>query len=160
MSNADRNVHRCFTTRQKGVAIIELTIVLPLVLFIMIAVAELGRAFMHYNGLTKAVRDGARYVAANAIQGSTGTVDLAAKPQVVTAAQNLVVHGNILGNGTPLLPVVAPTVTVTDEGAGNISVLASYPYQPMLGLILPDVMGTGGIPTTFTMQAKITMRAL
>ena len=147
------------SSRQTGVAIVEFTIVLPVMLFLILAVAEFGRAFMYYNTLTRAVRDSARYVSSKALKGQSQVVDIDAA--LIQDAGNLVAHGNVAGTGTTLLKNTAPgTVTVVDEGDGIVSVTASYPYTPMLGNVLPDVMGNGGISTVFTMRAQVTMKAL
>ena len=82
--------------RQGGAVIVELAIVLPIMLFLMLATAEFGRAFFQYNTLTKAVRDGGRYAAANALAGSLGTLDVNA---IAAETQQLVVYGNAIGNG-------------------------------------------------------------
>jgi Flp pilus assembly protein TadG len=145
--------------RQRGVAVVEFTIVLPFMLFMMLAVAELGRAFLQYNTLTRAVQDGARYTSGNSFLGSTQTVSVTAA--LTSATGNLVAYGSTAGSSAPVLPNFSPTdVTVTDLGGGNISVLAVYAYQPMLGNLLPSFLGRGDVPTTFTMQAEVTMRAI
>jgi len=144
---------------QKGVAIVEFTIILPIMLFMILVVAEFGRAFMYYNTLTRAVRDSARYVASHALKGQSQVVEIDAN--LIQDAQNLVDYGNSAGSGTPtILAASAGTVSITDEGDGVISVLASYPYTPMLGSILPDFARGGGMSTVFTMHAEVTMKAI
>jgi Flp pilus assembly protein TadG len=154
--------------RERGIAVVEFTILLPVMLLLLMAIGELGRAFLQYNTLTRAVRDGARYVASNALNGSTQVVDLDAA--LIDDATNLVIYGNALGTGTPLLPNFASTGSIQVQthdpavpggpGDGNITVTATYPFTPTLGAVLPDVLGTGGISTTFTMRAQVTMMAL
>jgi Flp pilus assembly protein TadG len=140
----------------------ELVIVLPIALILVMAVAELGQAFMQYNTLTKALRDGARHAAGNALLGSTGTVDLNA--QLVEEIRNLVVYGNVHGDGDganrPLLPDFQPEqVAVEDAGANSVRVGASYPYQPIFSR-LPMLMFGSDVSTNFTLEAAIVMRAL
>ncbi len=96
----------------------------------------------------------------NAIVGTTGVVSLTAT--VITQAQNLAVYGNVAGTGNPKLPEYLPShVTVVDAGNNNIRVSASYPYQPMLGQVLPTiVLGSGPISQNFSMQVAVTMRAI
>ena len=126
---------------------------------LVIATAEFGRAFLQYNALTLAVRDGVRHLAGRAILGSTGTVSISGGLQQET--QNLVVYGNIFGAGSPVLPGLAPgDVTVADAGGGNVSVTAAYPYNPIFGFIprfsFGGAVGVNGI----TLQTGVTMRAL
>jgi len=157
MLNTRTQVHR--NDRQRGVAIVEFTIILPIMLFLILVVAEFGRAFLTYTTLTRAVRDSARYVASNALKGQSQIVEIDA--ELIQDAQNLVDYGNVAGSGTPLiLGGSGGTVSVTDEGDGVISVRARYPYIPMLGSILPDLARGGGMSTTFTMQAQATMKAI
>lgn len=79
-------------TGQKGVAIIEFALVLPLMLLLTFMTTELGRAIYQYNTLTKSVRDSVRYL-------STQPPGSAA---AVTTARNLMVYGNPAGTGSPL----------------------------------------------------------
>jgi Flp pilus assembly protein TadG len=151
-----RNLNR---SAQRGVAAVEFTIALPLLIFLFLAVTELGRAFLHYNSLTRAVRDSARMVSTRAILGSGGVVSLDAT--VVTAARNLVAFGNPQGTGPALLPgLTAGNVTVRDAGSNNIAVSVTYNYQPMIGSALPNLVGTGPLATTFTLSAEVVMRAI
>jgi hypothetical protein len=139
--------------------VVEFTIVLPLMLFLFLAVSELGRAFLHYNALTRAVRDSARYVAAWALRGQSGTVNIDAT--LSSEARNLLVYGRTGGGGPPILPGLAPgNVTVSDAGNGNISVSVQYQYQPMLAPDIPSLVGNGSVGGTFTMNAQVVMKAL
>lgn len=144
---------------QAGLATVEFTVALPLLMFLFLAVAELGRAFLQYNTLTRAVQDSTRYVSTQALRGQAGTVNLDAA--LVAAARSLVVYGNVAGTGTVLLPGLTPAnVTVRDLGGGNVAVSASYRYQPMIGTAIPDFVRGGSIATTFTLSAEVVMRAI
>jgi Flp pilus assembly protein TadG len=151
-----RNPNR---STQRGVAVVELTIALPLLLFLFLAISELGRAFLQYNALTRAVRDSARMVSTKAILDGGGIVNLDAT--VVAAARNLVAYGNPQGTGPALLPgLTTGNVTVRDAGSNNIAVSVTYNYQPMIGTALPNLVGTGSLATTFTLSAEVVMRAI
>lgn len=145
--------------RQRGLAMVEFAITLPLLLLLLLATAEFGRLISQYDTLTKAVRDGARYAASTASQGATGLVSIT--PQVQTAVANLVATGNINGSGSALLPGLVPTdVTVSDAGNGYVSVSASYTYEPIVGAALPTFGIGGPISLSFTLNAGAVMRAL
>lgn len=144
---------------QRGIAMVEFAIALPLLLFLMLATAEFGRMLSQYDTLTKAVRDGVRYAASTAVVGSTGVVYIT--PAIQTAVANLVATGDVDGSGTPLLPgLTAADVTVTDAGNGYVSVSATYAYQPMLGATLPTFGLGGSIPLAITLNTASVMRAL
>jgi Flp pilus assembly protein TadG len=145
--------------RQHGVAIIEFTIALPVLLLLMLATAELGRVLSQYDTLTKTVRDSCRYVASKAAVGTTTVVSIT--PQLQTEAGNLVAYGNINGTGAALLPSLTPaTVTVSDAGNGFVSVSATYAYSPMIGNTLPTFGFGNPISLQFSLTTQVTMRAL
>ena len=138
---------------------VEFVISAPILLMLMIGVAEFGQAFWHYNRLTKSVEDGARYIAGRALQGSTGVVVLSAGLQA--EGRNLVVHGNVLGAGPALLPGFTTThVTVANGGVGDITVTAAYPYTPVFGFVPRFFYGPSANTTGITLTAAVTMRAL
>jgi hypothetical protein len=151
----------CFIgQRERGLAAVEFAIILPLVLLIMLATAELGRALYQYNTLTKAVRDGARYLSGVAIVGGTGAIDLTATK--LTNTRNLVVYGNISGAGTALLPGLAPAqITIPDPPPDplHVRVQATYAYQPIFAT-LPGFGLMSDVSANWNLTAASTMRAL
>jgi hypothetical protein len=144
--------------RERGLAAVEFAIILPLVLLIMLATAELGRALYQYNTLTKAVRDGARHLSSIAIIGGTGVIGL--DDDKVADTRNLVIYGNTGGTGTPLLPGLAPgQIMVVAPDALHVQVQAAYPYQSIFAT-LPGFGLMSDIGTAWTLTAATTMRAL
>jgi hypothetical protein len=99
---------------QRGVAIVEFALILPLLLLLTFTVTEFGRAMYQYNTITKSVRDAARYL-------SMQTPGSAA---AITAARNLIVYGNTAGTGTPLAlgldPSNVPDPTWQTAGTGPV----------------------------------------
>ena len=146
--------------RAHGIAAVEFVVTAPFVFLLLFGVAEVGRAFIHYATLTYAIRDSARFVSENSINGTTGVVGLSGN--VITQAKNVAVYGNINGSGNSKLPAYqVGQVQIIDAGGDNVRVTATYPYQSMLGLTLPSFgFGTGSIPLTFTMHVAVTMRAI
>lgn len=155
--------------RERGIAATEFAIALPLLLFLMLGTAEIGRMLSQYDTLTKAVRDGARYCASVANSGSQNIVSISnctaagagtGGTAPANATQNLVVTGNTLGAGGAVLPgLVVANVTVADAGNGYISVSASYTYQPVLGT-LPTFGLSAPITIAVPLNAAVVMRAL
>jgi Flp pilus assembly protein TadG len=144
--------------RQRGLATVEFVVTAPFVLFLLLACSEIGRAFVHYATLTYAVRDATRFVSTNSINGTTGVVQLSGT--TITQARNLAVYGHVGASGSPRLPSFQPSqVAVADVGGSNIRVTATYPYQPMLGAVLPGLVGNS-ISLGFTMVVAVTMRAI
>ena len=147
------------TRRVRGVAMVEMVIVLPLLLFMIFATAEFGRAFMQYNTLTKSVRDSTRFVAEYAMLGQTQTINI--DPVLRARAQNLVVYGSVAaGTLTPLLPGLTPAdVQIAASSADDITVTATYAYQPISPFINRFGIGPDS-NALFTLRAQATMRAL
>ena len=144
--------------RQRGLALVETALTLPFLLFVMLAASEFTFAFVQHTTLTKAVRDGVRYAAEEAIDG-TLTFDLTAAIQNDT--RRLVVYGNTAGTGTPAaVGLTVDDVTVTDIGNNIIEVSLTYPYTGILGTVLPTFGYGPNISTLFTMDATVAMRAL
>lgn len=78
--------------RQRGVAAVELALVLPLLLLLSFITTEFGRAVYHYGVLTKSVRQAVRHLSTTA------------PGEGVATARNLVIYGNTQGSGEPVLP--------------------------------------------------------
>jgi len=127
-------------TLQQGLAVVELVIILPLILLVALAVAELGRGLYQYNTLSKAVHDGTRYLSDKARNG-IGEVDVA---DLVDETENLVICGTITqcGPGDELLPefysrgsvsVTSDFILMSDGGSADnhIRVSATYQFSPL-----------------------------
>jgi Flp pilus assembly protein TadG len=153
---------------ERGLAMVEFTIVLPVVLLVLMATAELGRALYQYNTLQKSVRDAVRYVADHAFPAGTAGGEATISGTVETAAKNLVMFGSMTDTGTP--PVVddlgpddvdVQAVTVGAEAVPlHVRVTATYDYAGIFGAVLPTFGFGPGIATDFTFTASSTMRAL
>jgi hypothetical protein len=146
------------SNRQRGVATVEVAITLPLLMLLLLATAEVGRALFQYNTLTKALRDSALYVS-GARPGSTGVFNLT--DEIRDAGQRLVVYGNGAGTGPTLLQGLAPSdVTIADSGGGYITVSAVYNFTPMLGPELQTFGVVDPISLAIPLRAAVVMRVL
>jgi len=124
---------------QQGLAAVEFTIMLPLLLLIALAITELGRGLYQYNTLSKAVHDGARYLSDRAVN-NLGVVDITGYE---APTKNLVICGTLAGEcqGDELLKNFSSrgSVTVTPESitmtngeiADFIKVSATYTFDPL-----------------------------
>ena len=149
--------------RARGAVLVEMALVTPILLVLLLATAELTRAFIDHNTVTKAVRNGARYVAAKAFDGSTGVVNIDAT--LANETQNLVVYGSTSppGGASPVVPglTLADITVVQVAGTDDIEVSATYALGGLFGPALPINLNTGNtISTSLTLRAAVTMRAL
>ena len=144
----------------RGVAAVEMAIVLPIVLLLIMPVGELGRAFIQYSRLSHRVVAGARFVADNAYADSSGVPSLSST--VDTRARNLVVFGSTVGGLVPAVPGLSTTqVAIQVDSAGAVQVSIAYPYQSVIGGVLPmfgfgDDLLTGAL----VLRPRAVMRAL
>ena len=131
---------------ERGAALIETALTLPLLLLVTISAVEFGRAYQTWQVLTNAAREGAR------IAVLPGVTDAAVQARV-TAYMNA---GQLTNAG-------GATITVTRNtplGAGTAStVLLEYPFtfivmQPVAQLVVKG--STVGAP--LTMGASAMMR--
>jgi Flp pilus assembly protein TadG len=81
-----------FRRDDRGLQLVELAIVLPILIVLLAAVAEFGRYFQEYTTLAKGSRVAARYLAT---APTCSADDLNAK--------RLVVYGNTAGTGSPIV---------------------------------------------------------
>ena len=88
-------LHR-FRGDERGVQLVEVAIVIPILLMLFAAVGEFGRYFYEYTTMAKAARVGARFM-------TTKSID-SVSTNWVAATKNLVVYGNTAGSGNPVLP--------------------------------------------------------
>jgi Flp pilus assembly protein TadG len=123
--------------RQRGVALVELALITPLLLILTFITTEFGRAMYEYNLVVKSTRDAVRYLSVQ----TPGTH--------ITEARNLMVFGNTAGTGTPLarglsLSNVPAGTCCTWQAAGanplitTVTVrISSYTFHSLF----PSVMG-------------------
>lgn len=119
--------------RQRGVAIVEFALILPMLLVMTFMITEFGRALHQYNTLVKSVRDAARYLS---IQTPNDAVTM-------LRARNLVVYGDPRGGASPIVPGLAlgnvpdplwaPVGTSPSINAVTIRV-TGFTFQPMFPL--------------------------
>ncbi|WP_297796344.1 TadE family protein [uncultured Marinobacter sp.] len=144
--------------QQQGVAVLEFMLTAPLLILVVFAVSELGWAFHQYHTMTRATQDGARHAASHALNGSLGLILL--DGALVQETSNLVVYGNTVGAGEPLLPGWSTgDISVSSPDASHVEVRAIYDYVPIVGRI-PAFYGGDPIELAFEMKGTVQMRAL
>jgi Flp pilus assembly protein TadG len=141
------------TERQKndrGAAMIEMALTLPLLLLLSVGVFEFGRAFQTWQVLTNATREGAR------VAVLPGTSDDA----VSTRVQEYLAAGQLPSASFSSILItrdVVISIGGTDTSASKVTV--NYPFefmvlQPIAGLVVP---GTD-VGEPITMSVSATMR--
>jgi Flp pilus assembly protein TadG len=113
---------RCPLRHQHGQTLTEFALVLPLLLFLLLAILQLGIAFNNYISLTEAVRVGAR-------KGAVARQ--LSDPEAAVAAE--------VRDSAAELKAADVDVTVTSSWARgeDVTVTATYPYSiNLLGVVV------------------------
>lgn len=144
---------------QRGVAMVEFAITLPLLLLLLLAIAEFGRMLYHYNNLLQANRDAVRYLAGKSWNTTLGQVVIDAGLSATT--KNLAVYGvPVAQPGNEVVPGLSTAdVTVGTVGPQHVEVSISYVFRPVIGNGLPALIGDA-IPLNFPLVATTVMRGL
>jgi Flp pilus assembly protein TadG len=113
------------TKREAGQSLVETAIIVPILLLLLAAVVDFGRAFDAYIVLTNAAREGARF----------GSV----KPTLSEAEVKQIVVDDVLGSGTNITHMTDFTadanVTVQGQGADSdvVKVTVTYDFDLWFG---------------------------
>jgi Flp pilus assembly protein TadG len=139
---------RAVAAGQRGVAAVELGIVLSLLVTIVFGITELGRAMYQYDALTKGARAAARYVAIYDSENAN----------VRSRAACMAVYGSPTCSGTPMAPnlttlnvqVDVPTTLASLQGvsafggtSGTLDLvqvtISGYKFTSLVPFVVPDI---------------------
>jgi Flp pilus assembly protein TadG len=139
---------------ERGIQLVELAIVIPILVMLFAATAEFGRYFYEYTTLAKASRAGARYLATAAVNSTEDT-----------KAKNIVIFGNSDGTGSPVLPgMTVSNVSITRQGGvpvlpQTVTVqITSFKHQPIFDL--GALTKVTSLSTNVDVKPSVTMRYL
>ena len=119
------------TRREGGQSLVETAVVFPILILLLAAIVDFGRAFDVYIVLTNAAREGARWGSVN--------------PELTEAQVEQIVIDDVLGSGTNITPITefdADNVDVVgqEEGSEEVTVTVTYNVDLWFGRLI-------GIPT-------------
>jgi Flp pilus assembly protein TadG len=133
---ASRKIARVVACRERGQAVVEFALIVPLLVLLTMGMVDFGRVFYSYEALANAAREGARYCALN--------------PGNASGTQSRV-NGEV--NGT--------VASVTASGCTNqprgqpVTVTVTAPFAPVTPLICTVISCDPG--NTITVRAEATM---
>ncbi|WP_454876775.1 TadE/TadG family type IV pilus assembly protein [Pseudomonas farris] len=117
---------------QQGVALVEFTLVLPVLLLLLLAFGEFGRMLYQYNVLLQASRDADRFVASQAWNSTLGAVALSDALKAQT--RNVAVYGVPANTGTAVVSgLTTANVVVAAVGFDHVRVTITYTFCPVIG---------------------------
>jgi len=133
-------------SNQRGAALIEAAVTLPLIMLVSVAIFEFGRAYQTWQVLTNAAREGARVAV---IAGTT-------EAQVEVAVRRYMTAGSLSKATTA--PVVLNRNVALGSSTGS-QVTINYPFQFMvLNPVARLVVRSSTLGTPLTMSAVAVMR--
>lgn len=142
---------------QRGVAAVELGIVLTLLVTIVFGITELGRAMYQYDALTKSARAAARYLAVYdsadaAVQARTRCIAVFGNPDcaasgVTPAAPGLTVSNVGVAVGSAGAPGFDPALQGVVTGEGTMDLVrvtigapaTPYTFVSLVSFVVPDI---------------------
>jgi Flp pilus assembly protein TadG len=126
--------------RQRGQALVEFTIILPILLLVLYGIFQFGVTFNHYIQVTSAAREGARKAAVSRTLGSSGATNAA-----IAAAKA----------AAPDLRLSSSQITVSSpsnwQAGTDVTVTVIYPYNIN---ILGTIVGRGNLTSSTTMRIE------
>ena len=139
------------TRKSRGVAAVELAILLIPLVIMTFGMVELGRAFYYYNGLLKSARDASRYLSMHTRGSHEGE------------ARCLAVYGNTNCAGYPLVPRLQTGMVkigyelAVPTGYGSIDMvivkIEGFPFATLTSFPV-DAMTFGPIGSTMRQGAS------
>jgi len=146
-----------FRHDERGVQLLELAIVMPIMLLLFAAVAEFGRYFYEYTTLAKGTRVGARYLVSKSVTSTT--TDWKAN------AKKLVVYGNTAGTGTPILTGLSVDNVDVEYAGGTTGIpdvvtvsIINYPHASVFDL--GKMLNNTSLSLNVDVKPSVTMRYL
>jgi len=136
-----------FRRNERGAALLEVALTMPLMLFIAIGIVEFGRAYQTWQVLTNAAREGAR------IAVLPGTDDAS----VTTRVRSYMTDGQLDKAATAAVSITRNNTISIGAGTTSASrVTVDYPFtfivlQPIARMVVSN--STAGAPLTMTASA-------
>ena len=141
-------------SRDRGQALVEFALVLPVFLMLLMGVFDLGRGIYMYNGVAQAAREIARVTSVYPCQGTPCTLGNSAQTAAVIQTQK----GLVPNLGSPTFSCVdidgsASTVSTVSCLAGEqVKVVIVAPYSPVTPLL--SLIGTWNMQSTSTVSVQ------
>jgi hypothetical protein len=153
--------------KQRGIAAIEFTIILPFFLVIIFLTAELGRVLYQYSQLTRMIRDAGRHLSQTIITTGNGVPsDLIDEycDGCISETTNILIYGASSGTNSLLSGINITDISISefpiDSGIMVISV--DYDWTP---IFFEKISGFGlasgkAIDLSFSLNSTYAVRAI
>ena len=151
------------SVRQRGAAMVEFALILPVLIVLVFGITELGRAIYQQNSLSKSVASGVRFLARyNGLLDLDDCSQTAAWGTATGYAANLVATGKESGAADALLPgLVAADVTFSLDPANSnddigcvIQGQATVAFVSIFGDSVVPLLNLGPLNLTATSEER------
>ena len=134
---------------ERGTALLETALTLPLILLVSVSIFEFGRAYQMEQVLTNAAREGARV----AVLPGTSNADV--QSRVVAYLKS----GQVPNASTASVIVTAQNISIGTDTASGSKVTVNYPFSfmvlnPVARLVVKS-SSLGGAPITMSASAEM-----
>ncbi|WP_028768882.1 TadE/TadG family type IV pilus assembly protein [Shewanella fidelis] len=152
--------------QQQGIAVIEFTLVLPILVLIIFTTVELGRLLFQYSELTRMARSGGRFIANTAIVNTTGTLPSTLSDAncdfCISKMKRVLLAGDTVNSASNLSGLTAADITVVEYPAdsGVLVVSVSYDWTPLFSDKLQTFSFAEDIDISFNLNASYAVTAL
>ena len=139
--------------RQSGAAVVEFALLLILLLMIVAGVIEFGRTFWYYDALTKATRDGARF-----LSNARESEEFALNATHINTAESMVVDA---ATSARVPDFDGSHVTITCDSTCSLAptyITVSVSYPITIGGWIPIFVPIGATTWSATLSPSTTMR--
>ena len=138
---------------ERGQALAEFALVLPLIMFFIAAILEFGRAWNIKQAVTDAAREGARYTV---VMDETVTMaDVEAKVEERLALSSIENSTIVISSADAFCSPITTCFHTLDGWGREMTVSVATQYK--MGLV-HVLLGWAGVPSTITIATESTMR--
>ncbi|MCL1048203.1 pilus assembly protein [Shewanella abyssi] len=151
--------------KQNGVAAVEFTLLLPLLLLLIFTTAELGRGIYQYSHLTRMIRDAGRHLSQTVETTGYGippTLNDATCNGCISDTKNILIYGANTGNKALLSGITITDVSIaeTPAGSGIVVITVDYDWTPIFFDKLSGFGFGDGVDFSFNLTSKYAVRAI
>lgn len=132
-----------FRTRHRGVAAVELGLLIAPLVLLAFGITEYGRATQEYSKIVKSTRDAARYL----------TLFAPGDAASIARAKNLVVYGSTSNTGAPLVSGLATSNVSVADSSSDPGLYLQYTGSGNVNLVrvtVTDVKFTSLVPAVIS----------
>ncbi|MGS0724728.1 TadE family protein [Shewanella sp. 0m-11] len=155
-----------FYKKQQGIAVIEFTLVLPILVLIIFVTVEFGRLLYQYSELTRMARSAGRFISNTAIVNTTGNLPAVLSDTncdfCITKMKRVLLSGDTINTTSNLSGLSSADITVAEYPAnsGILVVNVSYDWTPLFAEKLNTLSFGNDIDLSFNLNASYAVTAL